>query len=701
MAAFAITAGAAVPVVIETGNTALVLNAGDDGTLSQSYFGKRMAAESYASLPQGVEAYATHGYSDQFEPALHISHSDSNSSTVLKYVSHATETSPKGVATTTINLTDPVYSQDVALVFNAYPEEDIITCHTVITNNSKKDVELVKYASSMLSFNAPEYYLTEFSGDWGREAAMSRQPLRFGRKVIDTKLGARANAYVSPFFMLSPGAPATETAGDVVLGTLSWTGNFRFDFEVDKDNRLRVISGINPYYSTYRLKKGESFTTPDFVFTFSDKGIGQASRNFHDWARNHKVKDGNGGRMTLLNNWEVTGTDFNEEKLVAMIDDAKELGVEMFLLDDGWFANKYPRDNDLQGLGDWDIMTKKLPNGFTPVIEEGKKKGIKFGLWIEPEMVNPKSELFEKHPDWAITLPNRDIITKRHQLVLDMSNPKVQDYVFSIVDNLLTEYPGIEYFKWDCNSEITNIYSHYLGENQQHLYVDYVRGLYNVLDRIREKYPELPMMMCASGGGRCDFQGLEYFTEFWTSDDTDPIERIFIQYGMGHFMPSKVLCAHVAGWNNKVGMKFRTNVAMMGKLGYDYNIRHMSDKELEYSKKAVKNYEKLKPAILDGDLYRLVSPYEGNHAVNQFMSKDGKLGAVFTFDIHPRWGEHTYNVKMQRLDPEARYDIYEIDRFDADDFKFGEYTGEYLMEVGLPILTNYDLHSRIYEIRRQ
>ena len=701
MAAFAATAFAATPITISTDNVALRYTVGDDGTLRQSYFGKRLADESYASLGQGVEAFTTHGYTDQFEPALHINHADNNSSLILKYVDHKVEEVKPGVTTTTINLADPVYNDAVSLVLTAYAPEDIITCHSVITNNSGKDIELEKYASSMLHFYAPEYYLTEFSGDWGREAAMSSQPLRFGKKVIDTKLGSRANAMVSPFFMLSLDKPATETAGDVVLGTLSWTGNFRFTFEIDQMNRLRVISGINPYYSAYRLKKGETFVTPDFVFTYSDKGVGQASRNFHNWARNHKVKDGNGDRLTLLNNWEVTGTDFNEEKLVNMMHDAKELGVNMFLLDDGWFGNKYPRDNDHQGLGDWDVMEKKLPNGFAPIIEEGKKLGVKFGLWIEPEMVNPKSELYDKHPDWAITLPNRDIVTKRNQLVLDLSNPKVQDYVFSVVDKLLTDWPDIAYFKWDCNAEITNIYSHYLGKDQQHLYVDHVRGLYNVLDRIKAKYPDVPMMMCASGGGRCDFQGLEYFTEFWTSDDTDPVERLYIQYGMGHFMPSKVLCAHVATWNGDVKIKFRTNVAMMGKLGYDYNIHEWDAKELAYSKQAVKNYEKLKPAILDGDLYRLVSPYSGNHACNQFMSKDGSLGAIFTFDIYPRWSEHCYNVKLQGLDPEARYELYEIDRFDADDYSCGVYTGEYLMEVGVPILTNYRLHSRVYELRKR
>ena len=221
--------------------------------------------------------------------------------------------------------------------------------------------------------------------------------------------------------------------------------------------------------------------------------------------------------MTLLNNWEATYFDFNEEKLIGLIGDAAGLGVDMFLLDDGWFANKYPRSSDHQGLGDWDETADKLPNGIGRLVEEATKKGIKFGLWIEPEMVNPKSELYEKHKDWVIHLPNRDEYYFRNQLVLDLSNPKVQDFVFGVVDDLMTKYPGIAFFKWDCNSPITNIYSSYLKEKQSHLYIDYVRGLYNVLERIKTKYPDLPMMLCSGGSGRIDYEALRYFTEFWPS----------------------------------------------------------------------------------------------------------------------------------------------------------------------------------------
>lgn len=277
--------------------------------------------------------------------------------------------------------------------------------------------------------------------------------------------------------------------------------------------------------------------------------------------------------MTLLNNWEATYFDFNEEKLIGLIGDAAGLGVDMFLLDDGWFANKYPRSSDHQGLGDWDETADKLPNGIGRLVEEATKKGIKFGLWIEPEMVNPKSELYEKHKDWVIHLPNRDEYYFRNQLVLDLSNPKVQDFVFGVVDDLMTKYPGIAFFKWDCNSPITNIYSSYLKEKQSHLYIDYVRGLYNVLERIKTKYPDLPMMLCSGGSGRIDYEALRYFTEFWPSDNTDPIERLFIQWGYSQLFPAKTLCAHVTTWNHDASIKFRTDVAMMGKLGLISNCR--------------------------------------------------------------------------------------------------------------------------------
>ncbi|KAA6335821.1 Alpha-galactosidase, partial [termite gut metagenome] len=379
----------------------------------------------------------------------------------------------------------------------------------------KKAVTLYRYDSSLLHITGEKYYLTEFSGDWAREVNMTEQPLAFGKKILDTKLGSRANMFCSPFFLLSLDKAAEENSGEILFGTIAWTGNFHFTFEIDQQNRLRILSGINPYASEYSLLPGEIFRTPEFIFTYSMEGKGKASRDFHRWARKYQLKDGEKPRLTLLNNWEATGFNFNEEKLVTIMDEAVKLGVDMFLLDDGWFGNKYPRNSDRQGLGDWGVTTAKLPNDIEKLTQEASKRGIKFGLWIEPEMVNPRSELYEQHKDWVIRLPNRKEYYFRNQMVLDLSNPKVQNFVFGIVDNLMKKYPGIAYFKWDCNSPITNIYSPYLKDKQSHLYIEHVRGLYNILERVKQKYPDVPMMLCSGGGGRSDYKALSYFTEFW------------------------------------------------------------------------------------------------------------------------------------------------------------------------------------------
>lgn len=690
-------------IKIETERTSLIYQVADNGRLYQKYLGKKLHHDSDIQyLPQGTEAYLTHGMEDYFEPAIHIRHNDYNSSLLLKYVDHSSNNTGNGINETVITLKDDKYPVTVKLHYVAYDKENIIRTFTEISHEEKKPVILSKYASSMLHLNSSKYFLTEFSGDWAHEANVTERELAFGKKVIDTKLGARANMFVSPFFQLALDNPSQENAGEVLVGTIGWTGNFRFAFEVDNKNELRIISGINPYDSEYSLPAKEVFRTPDFYFTYSTQGKGEASRSFHDWARNHQVKKGNETRMTLLNNWESTYFDFDENKLIGLMDEATKLGVDMFLLDDGWFANKYPRSSDHQGLGDWEETAGKLPNGVGRLVEEAHKKGIKFGIWIEPEMVNPKSELYEKHKDWVIHLPNRDEYYFRNQMVLDLSNPKVQDHVFGVVDNLMTKYPGIAFFKWDCNSPITNIYSVYLKDKQSHLYIDYVRGLYKVLDRIKAKYPDLPMMLCAGGGGRSDYEALKYFTEFWPSDNTDPIERLFIQWGYSQVFPSKTLCAHVTTWNRGTSIKFRTDVAMMCKLGFDIKLEDMNQNEHLYCDQAVKNYNRLKPVILEGDMYRLVSPYGSNHTSSMFVGKDKKTAAVFAFDIHPRYAEKTLPVRLQGLDINKMYRVKEINMMPGSNSSLKGndqvFSGEYLMNVGLDLFTTQQLNSRLIEI---
>jgi alpha-galactosidase len=502
-----------------------------------------------------------------------------------------------------------------------------------------------------------------------------------------------------PFFELGFDEPAKENEGKVMLGTIGWPGNFRFTFEVDNVGALRVIPAINPYASNYKLKAGETFTTPEFIFAMSDNGIGDASRNLHNWARQYQVKMGMEDRLTLLNNWENTGFDFNQQSLAELMKDAKDLGVDMFLLDDGWFANKYPRKDDHAGLGDWEATKSKLPDGIPGLVRDAKKAGVKFGIWIEPEMVNPKSELFEKHPDWVIMQPKRDTYYYRNQLVLDISNPKVQDYVFGIVDRIMTENPDVAYFKWDCNSVITNIYSPYHKENQGNFYIDHVRGIYKVLTRIHKKYPKLPMMLCSGGGGRMDYEMLKYFTEFWCSDDTDPYERLYIQWSLSKFFPAKAMGSHVTNWNKNTSVKFRTDVCSSCKLGFDIDLKSLSGDDYKFVQNAVKNYDNMKPMILEGDQYRLVSPYEGNHCAINYVSKDKQRAVLFAYDLHPRYKEPVMNVKMQGLDADKVYTVKETNLMPGKESDLEcngkQYSGDYLMKVGLNVFGQTDGISHV------
>ncbi|WP_303298489.1 alpha-galactosidase [Phocaeicola coprophilus] len=700
---------------ISTDQTDLILKVGENGRLYQTYLGEKLLHEadvnrfswdihagSDGSISQrGWEVYSGSGNEDYFEPAVAITHNDGNTSTYLYYVSSST--SPvEGGTQTTINLRDDKYPVDVTLHYVAYPKENVIKTWSEIKHQEKKPIILSTYASTMLYFCRSSYYLTEFSSDWAKEARMSSQQLQFGKKVIDTKLGSRAAMHTHPFFEVGLDQPVSENQGDVLMGTLGWTGNFRFTFEVDNAGNLRVIPAINPYASNYELKKDEVFTTPEFIFTLSNQGSSQGSRNLHEWARNYSLKDGKGTRLTLLNNWENTGFDFNQEILANLMKEAKHLGVDMFLLDDGWFGNKYPRKDDHAGLGDWEVTHSKLPGGVPALVKAAKEAGVKFGIWIEPEMVNPKSELFEKHPDWAIHDANRKTYYYRNQLVLDLSNPAVQDYVYGVVENLMKENPEIAFFKWDCNSPITNIYSPYLKDKQGQLYIDHVRGVYNVMKRVKENYPNVPMMLCSGGGARCDYEALKYFTEFWCSDNTDPVERVYIQWGFSQFFPAKAMCAHVTSWNKNTSVKFRTDVASMCKLGFDIGLKDMTADGLAYCQDAVANWKRLQPAIMDGDQYRLVSPYETNHMAVNYVSKDQKKAVLFAYDVYPRFQEKLINVKLQGLDPNKTYKVEEINLMPGVDSALKSngqtYTGDYLMKVGIEVFGFAATQSHVLEL---
>lgn len=711
---------AQVIIPVTTKDNMLLMQTDNESRVCILYFGKKLSdTNSYKSVSEAFRlkddnsalsnvAYTPAGTWNLMEPAIEVEHADGNTSLELQYVSHNATPESNDITLTTVLLRDPVYGTEVYLFYKTYNNTNVIEQWSVIRNKEKKTIRLKKYASANLYFSADKYFLRHYHGVWANEMKPEETELTAGIKVLDSKLGARANLFQPPSFLLSFDNSATEESGKVFLGTLGWTGNFKIDFEKDNFNNLRLIAGINPFASTYNLEAGKEFQTPSFIYTYSETGKGTASRNLHKWARDYRIPDGNGSRLTLLNNWEATYFDFDEKKLVSLFQGAKDIGADMFLLDDGWFGNKYPRNDDRAGLGDWQENKKKLPNGIGYLIKESTKAGIKFGIWIEPEMVNPKSELYEKHKDWVIRQPERKEFYFRNQLVLDLSNPEVQQFVFNVVDSLFIKNPDLAFIKWDCNAVMYNAHSNYLQKKkmpQTHLYVEYVKGLYSVLKKVRAKYPSVPMMLCSGGGGRVDYEALRYFTEFWPSDNTDPLERIFIQWENSYFFPSIASCNHVTDWS-KVPLKFKTDVAMMGKLGFDIVVGKLSENDKTFARNALSNYKQVNGMIWHGDLFRLADPNKGNIAALMYVNEKKDSAVFFSFLTQGRYlaNVNAEPVKLSGLDPNKKYTVKEINIYPGETSAFESaksYSGDFLMNTGINPLLSSKRSSVVLTIHSQ
>lgn len=429
-----------------------------------------------------------------------------------------------------------------------------------------------------------------------------------------------------------------------------------------------ISSFINEDNSAYNLKKDETFVTPPVAYTYSNEGKSGVSRNFHSWARNHKLAHGNDLRKILLNSWEGVYFDINEQGMDQMMQDISSMGGELFVMDDGWFGVKYPRNNDSTSLGDWTVDTSKLPNGIQGLIDTAKKNNIKFGIWIEPEMTNSLSELYEQHSEYVIKPTNREPVQGRGgtQLVLDLSNPKVQDLVFNVVDTLMTNYPEIDYIKWDANAPIMNHGSQYLSaDNQSHLYIDYWKGFEKTLDRIRAKYPDLTIQDCASGGGRANYGILPWFDEFWVSDNTDALQRVYMQWGTSHFFPAVAMASHISAAPNHqtfrtIPLKYRIDVAMSGRLGMEIQPKNMTDDEKALCRNAIAEYKEIRPVVQQGDIYRLLSPYDHKGAASLMYVAPDKNDAVFYWwKTESFVNEQLPRVKMAGLDPDKMYVVHE------------------------------------------
>ncbi len=659
---------------VSTPNTTLIVSAKEGGTLYFRYYGSRAEITDVRAAGRMLKynAYPAFGTRCDKAYASLVKQADGDNAVNL-VVEKVEETKANGISKLSVSLRDVAHPTLLVKVnYSAYEDCDIVKMNAEYINEGKSAVVLQKYMSAVLPIQSDNCVLLHLDGTAKNECNEHIEPLTNGVRLISTQAGSQIAKYNNASFMLGLDGRLDETNCPVIAGTLVWMGNFHFEFHNTFMTGVPTLfmGGINPAASDYTLAGKKSLATPEMVFTYTTNGKGEATRNFHRWARKYQLLDGTKEREVLLNSWEGVHFDTTKENLEPMINDIAALGGEMFVVDDGWFGPKYPRNDAVSSLGDWGIATSKLPNGIRPLIDLTHKNGMKFGIWIEPEMVNVKSELYEKHPDWVLRHPDFEPSYGRGggQLLLDLTNPKVQDYVFSVVDNLLTAYPDIYYIKWDNNMGMQNAQSLYLPKAlQSNLQVDFTLALEKILKRIRAKYPKVVIQLCASGGTRLNYGFMPYFQEMWTSDQTDAYHRILIQWGSLNFYPSNMLAAHVGSAYSKytqrlIPIKFRFDVASMCRLGMEMVPAKLSDVEREYAKRAFAEYKVIRPVVQQGDLYRLISPYEGdkNFTSLMYVNKTKDKAVLFAYRHLIREAMSDVIIRLQGLNPDAKYLIREV-----------------------------------------
>ena len=684
-------------VNIHTRNMSLILNVENGRAPQYVYFGARLNDRDLGHIQQPtggrMDAYPAYGMNAPAEAAIAMRHADGNMSTVLVATDVATKTE-NNVIMTTIQLTDPVYQVTVSLHYKAYQDVDMIEAWTEVTNHEKSAVTLTTFASAMLPIRRGDVWVSHLYGSWANEGQVAEEPLNAGQMIIKNKDGSRNSHTDHAELMFSLDGKAHENVGRVIGAALCYSGNYKLKIDTDDTEYHYFFAGINEDNSAYHLKKGETFVTPALALTYSEEGLSGASRNFHKWGRQYRLMHGDKERKILLNSWEGVYFDINQKGMDQMMADIASMGGELFVMDDGWFGDKYPRKTDNSSLGDWVVDKNKLPEGIEGLLRDAKKNGVKFGIWIEPEMGNTVSELYEKHPDWIIKAPKRDAVLGRGgtQVILDLSNPKVQDFVFHVTDDLLTKYPEIDYIKWDANMPILNHGSQYLkADEQSHLYIEYHRGFEKVCQRVRAKYPDVTIQACASGGGRANWGILPYFDEFWVSDNTDALQRIYMQWGTSYFFPAIAMASHISAVPNHTvfrttAMKYRIDVAMSGRLGMEIQPKNMTEEEKALCRNAIKEYKEIRPIVQFGDIYRLVSPYDHKGLASMMYVTENKEKAVFYWwKTESFQNEHLPRVTMAGLDPNRLYKVRELNRIDLKplDCEGKSYSGAYLMSHGL------------------
>jgi alpha-galactosidase len=664
---------------LEGAGTSYIFGINARGELQQIYWGGRLAASdtvpqakpmpewasfdsSYTNTPQ---EYAGWGAGLFVEPALKVTFPDGNRDLVLHYDSHTVRAD--GLDVVLKDISRKVY---VTLHYSIDPASGIVARSATIENRETQPVTIEQAAAAAWALPASHYTLNYLTGRWAGEWTLNQEPLRHGARVLESRRGT-TGSQANPWFAIQAGE-SNENHGEVWFGALAWSGSWRITIEEDTLDAVRVTGGFNPFDFGYVLHPNQSLETPVFYAGYSNHGLGGASRMLHHFEVANILphrpgqKDAPKPRPVIYNSWEATEFRVNEAGQMALAEKAAALGIERFVMDDGWFGQ---RKDDHAGLGDWYVNKEKFPNGLKPLIDKVHSLGMDFGLWVEPEMVNPDSDLYRKHPDWVLNFPGRPRTEGRNQLVLNLARTDVRDYILGFLDKLVTEN-DIAFLKWDYNRNWSEPgWDQFPPAEQKRVYVDFTRNLYWILDQLRERHPKLEIESCSGGGSRVDLGILKYTDEVWPSDNTDPFDRLTQQDGFTYAYTPQVMMAWVtdsphnlAGQIRTTSIPYRMLSSMQGSLGIGADITKWNDTEMAAAKRLIAAYHQVQPTIVQGDLYRLISPRDGSEfSATQSVNKDKSQSVVFAFIHSTQEGRGFPLLKLMGLDPAALYTITPIE----------------------------------------
>ena len=674
--------------LLSTNSTSYAFGVDDQGLLRHLYWGRKLTSVADLEMPPLTEVstndpvfeitreeFPVHGGLRYKEHCLKVIFADGTRELVYQYCGYDV-TQSEEQEELILHLKDEHYAFYVDLHYVLHPAYDLMERSAVIRNEMSDPIQVEELYSAQFHIPYENLNFSNVHGHWGAEEQRFTQKVSYGKIVIENRRGISGHNH-NPYFILD--RDASETSGEVFFGALRRTGNFRGVVEQTPYGETLVQLGLNPSDCLIELAPGENFAAPAILFGYSHTGFETMSHNLHRFARDHIVHKGS--RPVLYNSWEATEFHVNSRDQIKLAQKARELGAELFVLDDGWFGERHSIQN---GLGDWYVNEGKFPNGLEELISEVKDLGMMFGIWVEPEMVNPKAQLYQQHPDWIYHYETRTSDTSRGQYVLNVTKPEVQEFIYNMMDNLLTRY-DIDYVKWDANRPISQT------GPQRDIWVRHIQTLYTIVDDLKKKHPEVLFEACASGGGRIDYGILGIFDDFWTSDNTDAYDRLYIQDAYSRIYPIKAMRAWVTDCpnflsNRVIPLTFRFHSAMMGSLGIGCNILKFTPEEMELSKDMIRLYKEIRPIIQEGDFYRLENPSADDYFLYEYR-KDNE-GLLFAFLPQSKVGHRGTTVRLRDLDEQAMYTLHT---------KEGEITksGSYLMYHGLDLHLNGDYASTI------